>query len=700
MNEIIEVKNKNEKQNKNNIQLDNYYSNYLPILCNELNISKYFTEEENKNIKIFYDQITKRIIVITPYLIKIFNRTGEELKRELHYTSIETVIFAVVNKEINYLLLCSELNVNQRMIFCIKTESSNIILTINTGNYSSLLGMFFITQYNFCIICSNRIEYYFIDPNTEECFQKLNVKCNGRYLISNFYYCRQYYILIIERTDNSFDIYNLRNKDFYCDLVKNFSISFNEKKKKMHTRSKSKTFQTVTNFFSINKFNEKVEYDKIIKSLNNPNEKYKTSQYFLQILYTKLYFIYLSYDDKMIFIMKLKNLKTFPEESGGNKLFKIPYEAFIYNSTIQFVDNLILVYNFLKKEVLIIDLKYKDLNNPTNFILIRKLGVDFPFFDFINYQIYNKISLFEMINSNNEKKIFYLKFDLTNFIGHFFKKHEALIYLTRRGKSNIYILSVMKEMILNEELKVKKILWLINQFTELIKKNEEFAKKIISKTSNTKSNEKIGKDLMEIDLAYYMKSKKNNITQDKFLMHIFQGILNDEGLTNDHQCVKIMNYLLYFYYILKDKKEDNIISIFSDIFHGFYEEIEDKSNLISLFLNFKYLPKEKDLGLFLIKEKKNSFLQQLGINILLSKGFFNEIFDYIVKEEGINSGILFLQKYQKYITEPQIVIILKNYLNKNKYDQYTRHLLNLFLKTDVNVENNEEEENPYLQTVI
>ena len=468
----------------------------------------------------------------------------------------------------------------------------------------------------------------------------------------------------------------------------------------MHTRSKSKTFQTVSNLFSINKFNEKVEYEKIIQNLNNPNEKYKKSQYFLQIIYTKLYFIYLSYDDKMIFIMKLKNLKTFPEESGGNKLFKIPYEAFIYNSTIQFVDNLILVYNFLKKEVLIIDLKYKDLNNPTNFILIRKLGVDFPFFDFINYKIYNKISLFEMINSNNEKKIFYLKFDLTNFIGHFFKKHEALIYLTRRGKSNIYILSVMKEMILNEELKVKKILWLINQFTELIKKNEEFAKKIISKTSNTKSNEKIGKDLMEIDLAYYMKSKKNNITQDKFLMHIFQGILNDEGLTNDHQCVKIMNYLLYFYYILKDKKEDNIISIFSDIFHGFYEEIEDKSNLISLFLNFKYLPKEKDLGLFLIKEKKNSFLQQLGINILLSKGFFNEIFDYIVKEEGINSGILFLQKYQKYITEPQIVIILKNYLNKNKYDQYTRHLLNLFLKTDVNVENNEEEENPYLQTVI
>ena len=251
MNEIIEVKNKNEKQNKNNIQLDNYYSNYLPILCNELNISKYFTEEENKNIKIFYDQITKRIIVITPYLIKIFNRTGEELKRELHYTSIETVIFAVVNKEINYLLLCSELNVNQRMIFCIKTESSNIILTINTGNYSSLLGMFFITQYNFCIICSNRIEYYFIDPNTEECIQKLYVKCNGRYLISNFYYCRQYYILIIERTDNSFDIYNLRNKEFYCDLVKNFSISFNEKKKKMHTRSKSKTFQTVTNFFQL-----------------------------------------------------------------------------------------------------------------------------------------------------------------------------------------------------------------------------------------------------------------------------------------------------------------------------------------------------------------------------------------------------------------------------------------------------------------
>ena len=123
-------------------------------------------------------------------------------------------------------------------------------------------------------------------------------------------------------------------------------------------------------------------------------------------------------------------------------------------------------------------------------------------------------------------------------------------------------------------------------------------------------------------------------------------------------------------------------------------------NLIPLFLNFKYLPKEKDLGLILIKEKKNSFLQQLGYNILLSKGLFNEIFEYIVKEEGINSGILFLQKYQKYITEPQIVTILKNFLDKNKYDQYTRYLFNLFLKTEVKIEENEEDENPYLQTII
>lgn len=253
---------------------------------------------------------------------------------------------------------------------------------------------------------------------------------------------------------------------------------------------------------------------------------------------------------------------------------------------------------------MIIDLKYKDVNNPNNYILTRKLGVDFPFFDFINYKIYNMVSLFEMVNSNNEKKIFYLKFDLTNFIGNFFKKHEELIYLTRRGKSNLFILTEMKEMILSDKLKVKKILWLINQFTELIKKNEEFAKTIIS---NPKSNEKLGKDFMEIDLIYYLKSKKNNITQDKFLVYVFQGILNDEVLTNDNQCIKIMNYLLYFYYILKDKKEDNIISIFSDIFKGFYDEIEDKKNLIPLFLNFKYLPKEKDLGLILIKEKKIHF---------------------------------------------------------------------------------------------
>ena len=43
MNEIIDEKNKNEKKNKDIIQFDNHYSNYIPILCNELNISKNFT---------------------------------------------------------------------------------------------------------------------------------------------------------------------------------------------------------------------------------------------------------------------------------------------------------------------------------------------------------------------------------------------------------------------------------------------------------------------------------------------------------------------------------------------------------------------------------------------------------------------------------------------------------------------------------
>lgn len=679
----------NEVNKEKNNSLD-----YLPIKSNELNINKFFTEEEQKNLKIFYDPITKRLIAITPLLIKVFNRKGEILKREIHYPSIEKVINTVVNKDVEYLLVCSQLKTTQRIIFCINALNSQLIITIKIGDYSSLLGMFFVSKYNFCIICANRIEYHFFERGTEEYKEKLVIKCKGRYLIKNFHYCRQYFILLIERSDYSFDIYNLRNKELYLSLVKNFSIIFNEKK--ILTKTKSKTLQSVSHFFSIKKFNEKEEFEKILKLAEKPNEKYKNGQYFLHILYTKLYFIYLSYEDNKIYIMKLKNLKTFPEEDEGNKLLKIPYDSKDQNSTIQFVDNLILVHNLSKKQTMIIDLKFKNKDNCENYILTQLIGVDFPFFNCEKYQIYIKGSLVETVDSNNNRKLYYLEFDLNNFIDHFFKKNEALFYLTRRGKSKEYILQVFKDMILDEKESYESIFWLIDKFSEQIKKNEKIAKDLVS---NVKYNEKVNKEYMELDIRYYMTSRKNIITQDQFLMHIFQGILNDVILNNDNEHIRIMNFLLYFYYILKDKNEDNIISIYSEIFNAYYEEIEDKQNLINLFLNNKYLPKEKDLGLMLMKEKTNSFLQQLGLNILLFKGYFEEIFDLLIKDYGINKAILFLKKYQNYITEAKIYNILKNFFNKNEYDQYSRYIFRLLLKTDVN-EEEEEEENPYLQTVL
>ena len=251
-------------------------------------------------------------------------------------------------------------------------------------------------------------------------------------------------------------------------------------------------------------------------------------------------------------------------------------------------------------------------------------------------------------------------------------------------------------MILDEKESYESIFWLIDKFSEQIKKNEKIAKDLVS---NVKYNEKVNKEYMELDIRYYMTSRKNIITQDQFLMHIFQGILNDVILNNDNEHIRIMNFLLYFYYILKDKNEDNIISIYSEIFNAYYEEIEDKQNLINLFLNNKYLPKEKDLGLMLMKEKTNSFLQQLGLNILLFKGYFEEIFELLIKDYGINQAILFLKKYQNYITKDKIYNILKNFFNKNEYDQYSRYIFRLLLKTEVN-EEEEEEENPYLQTVL
>ncbi len=91
--------------------------------------------------------------------------------------------------------------------------------------------------------------------------------------------------------------------------------------------------------------------------LNNKNK------YYLKNIYNELYFIILSYDDKAIYILLIKNLRSFPEISENeNKLLTIDYYDEYKNSYLQFIDNLIIIHNFTKKQMLLLDIKSKKKN--------------------------------------------------------------------------------------------------------------------------------------------------------------------------------------------------------------------------------------------------------------------------------------------------------------------------------------------------
>ena len=93
---------------------------------------------------------------------------------------------------------------------------------------------------------------------------------------------RQYLILLIQRDDNSFDMYSLRKNEI--ELLKNFNKVFNTK----NSLFKSKGF--FSNLFS-SKIDKKTRQIEIIKNFNNAyGNIYKSSQFFLEFIYSNIFF--------------------------------------------------------------------------------------------------------------------------------------------------------------------------------------------------------------------------------------------------------------------------------------------------------------------------------------------------------------------------------------------------------------------------
>ena len=356
------INKKEEKLSQKNKKVES------PINLKEINFSSENKKDseskekettQNKNgydtSSLFYDKYSKRIIYFDfeQNSIYIYNRTKISLKIKKKVFFNFKVLNSCVDKKSTFLLIFANPNVNNKFIFvyCIAKET---FFSQLKEDFSYLINMFFVEKNFFCLVFVDQIKFYLCDQVSDE-IKLVKTLDYNKILIRNFFFVIQYLILLVHRDDGSFDMYSLRKNE--VELIKNFNQVFN-------TRSVMFKSSIKSSFFS-NLFSSKTEYLKtqrinLLNAYNNSyGNMYKISQFFLEYIYSNLYFILLSYEDNAIFMMKIININKFPKEEEGNKIIKLDYRSHNNNSTIQFLDNLLFVHNFSTDNTIIYDIQLK-----------------------------------------------------------------------------------------------------------------------------------------------------------------------------------------------------------------------------------------------------------------------------------------------------------------------------------------------------
>lgn len=229
-------------------------------------------------------------------------------------------------------------------------------------DFTTILGMFFINSpgfinvnddLKFCLVFNNKIVFFKISsqPNlTSSIVSNLStgnvsnetiseIKTIKMNTIINFYYNPRFLILCIEKSERNFDFFNLSSEKHYTKphsftiLLKNTSI---------------KRDSSISSFFGL--FSRKSKQEFAINDIMDKEALYKKNQFFIETLYKKLYFICLNYEEAEIQVYEIENLQNI-------KKFKTIIFENTQISTLQFVDNLILLHNFERCDTLVIDIK-------------------------------------------------------------------------------------------------------------------------------------------------------------------------------------------------------------------------------------------------------------------------------------------------------------------------------------------------------
>ncbi|MCQ2816655.1 MAG: hypothetical protein MJ252_05235, partial [archaeon] len=635
-------------------------------------------EDKEPLHNIYYDPVSKRIITVQLDTIQILNKKGTNIKAEFAFqTPKNSVILASVDKENSFLIVLMTYK-DIPKFFVMNIKEMNVMFVFSDNLLKNILGLFFITQKEFtlhemqkekkpyapcyCVVYTNMFEIFEIK---DKITKKVQVVFSKNALIKSYTYNPKYKILCVFRNDNQFEFFNFSNP-------KHYSKSFKYIPDFLVQLKKTKSFS----FFN-SKEDMASEQRRIAESYFC-KDRYIESQFFLEEIYDSLYLIILSYEKNMIYFYKISALNKI-------SLFtSIEYQTHSHCSSLQFVDNLVIVHNFISKIILVIDLKASEQ-------IINVSKTNFPYEK--NYFINGEILEEKSYDYRGSFKAYYTTFNSSYYIDTIFNSStiegeekkflgETNIFsiqnLLRRKDSSFLILDCIYKMII-DKAQCDDVFFI---FDELIKQIKENTNKMILFSQNLMSSENENKKSKNKipDAEVLIKSnmgkifiKQQILKQKDFYHYLFQKFIDEKGTTEEN-----LKDAIFYLYILYKKLFENKVQIeqgFYKIFLNILSKIKDLTLLRNTLLQLA-IPSFKDLADFvLFTAYYNIDFEQLAFDILIRLRRFETIIKYLISKQRIVELFNFLERYNHMLKKEDFKVIFENLEEIKKNKQFMTMLM-------------------------
>jgi hypothetical protein len=197
------------------------------------------SEQSTRKSKAFFDNISNYFIKIyKEECIQIYNKHGNTLKKNLNIKlNVDRVNCCTIEKELKYLLI----QFDNKMILIINLQNEKVCDILHF-DFTNLIGMSFIRNSGgavnqsissssdsvFFLLFPNKINFFKVSKVPNENVREIKMVKHSS-LITNALFNLRYEVLLLEKAEKNYELYNLSHEKFYN---KAHLFSVNTKKSK------------------------------------------------------------------------------------------------------------------------------------------------------------------------------------------------------------------------------------------------------------------------------------------------------------------------------------------------------------------------------------------------------------------------------------------------------------------------------------